>query len=219
MEEITNEWPAKFLIPVDQAELSDPDLMDSPMVSHKEYDAPSSGRRKKKEEVQKLNNASEETSLDSLAGGGGDKLYKEENDGKEEKLEEREVTPPRDPLDEAETSKKRKASLKKPTSWKKSKANKLPFQTVLTVDGIDLIITIVSETLEDILQRSEDKQETMFDRIEEELKGVQQALYSSRTVSTMPPPLEGVDLGDEPAQLCILEDSTKAHLFCIQEEK
>jgi hypothetical protein len=85
MEEITKEWPAEFLIPVDQAELSDPDLIGSPMVTREEYDAPSSSRRKKKEEVQELNNASEETTSDSPGGGGGDEVDKEEDEGKEDK--------------------------------------------------------------------------------------------------------------------------------------
>jgi hypothetical protein len=49
---------------------------------------------------------------------------------------------------------------------------------MLTVDDIDLIIVIVLDTLEEILQRSEAKQEMMFQRIEAELKGVQQDLYS-----------------------------------------
>jgi hypothetical protein len=40
------------------------------------------------------------------------------------------------------------------------------------VDDIDLIIAAVSDTSEDILQQSEAKQETMFDRIEVNLKGV-----------------------------------------------
>jgi hypothetical protein len=44
---------------------------------------------------------------------------------------------------------------------------------VLTVDDIDLIIVIVSDTSKKILQQSEAKHETMFDRIEAELKGVQ----------------------------------------------
>jgi hypothetical protein len=61
MEKITKEWHADFLIPVDQAELSDPDLIESPMVTREEYDTPGSSKRKKKEEVQELNNASEET--------------------------------------------------------------------------------------------------------------------------------------------------------------
>jgi hypothetical protein len=43
---------------------------------------------------------------------------------------------------------------------------------VLTTDDIDLIIVIVSNTSEDILQHNEAKQETMYDRIEAELKGV-----------------------------------------------
>jgi hypothetical protein len=59
----------------------------------------------------------------------------------------------------------------------------------------------------------------MFERIEAELKGVQQALYSSRAVSTTPPPTEGAELGDEPAQLRRLADSIEAHLHHVQEEK
>jgi hypothetical protein len=51
MEEITKEWLLEFLIPVDQAKLSDPNLIRSLVVTHEEYDAPSSSRRKKKEEV------------------------------------------------------------------------------------------------------------------------------------------------------------------------
>jgi hypothetical protein len=92
------------------------------------------------------------------------------------------VTPPKDPIDEAETSKKIKVSPMKPSSQKKSKASKPKLQTMLMVDDIDLIIATVSDTSKDILQRNEEKQETMYDRIEAELKGVQQALYSSRNV-------------------------------------
>jgi hypothetical protein len=107
----------------------------------------------------------------------------------------------------------------KPKSHKKSTANKLPFHTMLMVDDIDLIIAVVSETSEDILQRNEEKKETMYDKITVELKWVQQALYSSRVVSTVPPPLEGIELGDEPPQLRRLVDSTEAHLHHVQEEK
>jgi preprotein translocase subunit SecB len=49
---------------------------------------------------------------------------------------------------------------------------------------IDLIIAAISDTSEDILQCNEAKQETMYEIIEAELQGVQQALHSSRTVST-----------------------------------
>jgi hypothetical protein len=62
------------------------------------------------------------------------------------------VTLPKDPLIEAETSKKRKVSPKKPSVWKKSGASKPQLQTVLMVDDIDLIITAISDTSEDILQ-------------------------------------------------------------------
>jgi hypothetical protein len=98
MEEINKEWPTEFLIPVDQEELSDPELIGSPVVTREEYDAPNNSRRKNKEEVQKLNSASEETNSDSSGWGEGDEVEKEENDMKEEKLEKGEVAPPRDPL-------------------------------------------------------------------------------------------------------------------------
>jgi hypothetical protein len=81
MEEITKEWPVEFLIPVNQVELSDPDLIGSPMVTREEYDAPISSRRKKKEEVQELNNAFEDTSSKSPGGRGDDEVDKEENNG------------------------------------------------------------------------------------------------------------------------------------------
>jgi hypothetical protein len=92
-------------------------------------------------------------------------------------------------------------------------------QTMLTVDDIDLIIIVVSDTSEDILQRNEEKQETMYERIEAELRGVQQALHSSHAVSTAPPPSEETELGDEPAQLRRIADATEAHLRHVQEEK
>jgi hypothetical protein len=65
------------------------------------------------------------------------------------------------------------------------------------VDDIDLIITTVSDTSEDILQRSKAKQETMFDRIEAELKGVQQTLCLSHIISTMPLSSGGIEVGYE----------------------
>ena len=51
MEEITKEWPTKFLVLVEPKKLSDPDLIRSPVVTHEEYDAPSNNKKKKKEEV------------------------------------------------------------------------------------------------------------------------------------------------------------------------
>jgi hypothetical protein len=79
---------------------------------------------------------------------------------------------------------------------------------------------LVSDASEDILQRTEAKQETMYERIEAELRGVQQALHSSpHAVSTAPPPPEEPELGDEPAQLRRIADATEAHLHRVQEEK
>jgi hypothetical protein len=77
MEEITKECPAEFLVLIDQAELSDPDLIESPVVTREEYDGPSSSRKKKKEEVQEMNNASEETTPNSPGRGGDDEVYQE----------------------------------------------------------------------------------------------------------------------------------------------
>jgi hypothetical protein len=41
----------------------------------------------------------------------------------------------------------------------------------------------------------------MYEIIEEEIKGVHQALYSSHRVSTVPSSSEGTKLRDEPTQL------------------
>jgi hypothetical protein len=60
----------------------------------------------------------------------------------------------------------------------------------------------------------------MYDKIEAELKGVQQALYSSHTMSTAPSSSsEGIEVGDDPSKLCILAYATEAHLHHVQEEK
>jgi hypothetical protein len=67
-------------------------------------------------------------------------------------------------------------------------------QNVLTVDNL------------------KEKQESMYDIIEAEIRGVYQALYSNRIVSTAPPPLEELELGYESAQLRRLVDAIEAHL-------
>jgi hypothetical protein len=59
----------------------------------------------------------------------------------------------------------------------------------------------------------------MYDRIEAKMKGVQQALYSRFTVSTTTSTSEGIEVGDEPTQLCRLADAIEAHPHQIQEEK
>jgi hypothetical protein len=62
------------------------------------------------------------------------------------------------------------------------------------------------------MQNTKSKQASMYEKIETELRGVQQALQSSHAVSTEPPPSEELELGDEPAQLHRIADVTEAHL-------
>jgi hypothetical protein len=80
------------------------------------------------------------------------------------------------------------------------------------MDDIDLIIATVSDTSEDILQCNEEKQETMYEIIEVELRGVQEPLYSIHVVSTTALPLEETELGDELTQIHRIDDTTKAHI-------
>jgi hypothetical protein len=87
------------------------------------------------------------------------------------------------------------------------------------LDDFDFIIAVVFDASQDLLQNTEAKQAAMYDRIETELRGVQQALHSSRAVSTAPLPSEEPELGDEPTQLCRIVDVTEAHLRHAQEEK
>jgi hypothetical protein len=171
MAEITKEWPAKFLVPVEYVELSDPNIIESPLVTRTEYDGHSSAKKKKKkEEVQDIesyekDNASEETVLDSPVGGGGDEVNQEEGGKDEEKQDKGESTLPKDPLTTTEASQKRKVSPDKPSARKKACANKIQLKNVLTVDDVDLIIAAIEDALEDIPQRHEVKQETLYDRI------------------------------------------------------
>jgi polyhydroxyalkanoate synthesis regulator phasin len=59
----------------------------------------------------------------------------------------------------------------------------------------------MEDASEDILQRHEAKQETLYDKIENELKDIQQAIYLSRAVPTAPSSMKIEELGDEPTQL------------------
>jgi hypothetical protein len=51
------------------------------MVTHEEYDAPSSSRKKKKEYVQEIHNTSKNTASDSPSRGRDDEVNKEEKEG------------------------------------------------------------------------------------------------------------------------------------------
>jgi hypothetical protein len=92
-------------------------------------------------------------------------------------------------------------------------------QTMLMMDDIDFIIVVVSDTSKDILQGNEAKQETMYEIIEAEMKGVQQALHSSHAVSIAPPSSEEIELGDKPAQLRQIKNATEAFHHRVPEEK
>ena len=59
----------------------------------------------------------------------------------------------------------------------------------------------------------------MFDRIEAELKGVHQALYSNGAVPTTSLSTGDIEVGDELAQLRRIADATEACLRRVQEEK
>jgi hypothetical protein len=224
MEEITKEWPAKFLVPVEDAELSDPNIIESPLVTWTEYDGQSSAKKKKKkEELQDIDsedkdNASEETVPDSPTGGEGNEVNQEE-EGEEDKRDKGEVTPSKDPLTTVDASQKRNVSPEKPSARKKTRANKPQSQNVLTVDDIQLIITAVEDTSEDILQRHEAKKETLYKKIEKELKDIKQALYSSHAVSTTPSSSKNVELGYDPTQLRRLVDATEVRHRRAQEEE
>jgi hypothetical protein len=83
---------------------------------------------------------------------------------------------------------------------------------VLTVDDVDLIIAAMEDASEDILKRHGVKQKMLYERIEKELKDMQQAIHSSHAVPTVPSSSKIVELGNEPVQLRRLADATEAQL-------
>jgi hypothetical protein len=205
LEEITKEWSVDLLVPVDPTELSD---IDSPEAAH---DTPGPSKTKKNEEAQDVHSTSVKTASISPEQGGDD----EEIDGTEVKQKKGEVTPPRD---EEDPSKKRKVSPLKPSSRKKSKATRTKFETTLTSDDFDFIVAALNDASLEIAEKQEAKQEEVFSRIKVELQEVQQALQSSRAVSTAPLSAGTPEIGDEPAQLHQIADTVEAHLRRAQEE-
>jgi hypothetical protein len=91
-------------------------------------------------------------------------------------------------------------------------------QTILTSDDFNFIIAALNDASLEIAEKQEAKKEEMYNRIEVELQGVQQALQSSHAVSTVPLPLGTPEPGDEPTQLHRLTDTVEAHLRRAQEE-
>jgi hypothetical protein len=140
-------------------------------------DIPGPSKTKKTEEVHKVDNASVRTASITLDEGGDG----EEVEGIEAEQKKGEVPPPRD---EEESLKKRKVSPLKPSSRKKSRTPITKMQTTLTLDDFNFIISSLNDaSLLEIVEKQEAKKEQMYNRIEIELQGVQQALQSSHTVS------------------------------------
>jgi hypothetical protein len=205
LEEITKEWSAALLIPVDLAEISDinnlEDMKDTPRPS----------KTKKTAEVQDLSSASVKTTSMSPEQGGDGK----EIDGTKSEERKGEVTVPKD---EEDPLKKRKVSPPKPSSQKRSKAPITKMQTILTSDDFNFIISALNNALLEIAEKKEAKYEEMYNRIKVELQGVQQALQSSRAVPTASLPLGTLELGNKATQLHWLTDTVEAHLRRAQEE-
>jgi hypothetical protein len=208
MEQIMKEWPEEFLALVDDAELSDPDIIGSPLVTRFEHGGQSSvKKKKKKEEVQNIetdeeDSASEESGPGSPAGGGGGDKVNQEGGGDEgEKQGEGKATPLKDPPTQTETPKKRKVSPQKPSTRKKTCASKPQLEATLTEDDIGLVHGAMEDVSEDILQRYGEKEEDLYVKVEKELKEIHEAIQAVRAVSTAPSSSETAELGDEPTQL------------------
>jgi hypothetical protein len=85
-------------------------------------------------------------------------------------------------------------------------------QTILTSDDFDFIIVALNDAALEIAEKQEAKQEAMYNRINIELQGVQQALQSNCAVSTLPLSTRTPELGDEPSQLHRITETVEAHL-------
>jgi len=89
------------------------------------------------------------------------------------KVQKFEVPPPRDKQD---SSKKRKVSPLKYSSQKKPGTPVTNMRTSLTLDDFNFIIAVVNDASQEVSERQEVKQEQMYNHIDIELQGVQQAL-------------------------------------------
>jgi len=97
-----------------------------------------------------------------------------EQGGDGEDLDEKEVKQKQG--DEVDPLKKTKGSPLKSSSHKKSKATMTKMQTVFTSDEFDFLIAALQDASVEITEKQEAKQEEMYDQIEREIWGVQQAL-------------------------------------------
>jgi hypothetical protein len=199
LEEITKEWSVDLLFAVDPADMFNEE---SPKSMP---DTPGPRNTKKNDEVEDVPSMSTKTtSISPMQGGDGDKLG-----GIEVEKNRGEVTPPRE---EEDPSMKRKITPPKPSSRKKYKVNWTTLKTTLTLDDFDFLIDALNDVSLELAENQEAKQEEIFNRIKGELQEVQQALQSSRAVSTMPLIRGTSGTGDEPTQLHQIVDQVEARL-------
>jgi hypothetical protein len=98
----------EFLILVEDAELSDPNIIGIPLVTRTEHFGQSSMKKKKKKievqiiEIDEEESTSEESGSDSPIGGGGGEVNQEGGEEGEKKHKGK-VTPLKDPPTEVET--------------------------------------------------------------------------------------------------------------------
>jgi hypothetical protein len=99
-----------------------------------------------------------------------------------------------------------------PLSKKKDKATRTKFDIVLTPDEFHFIIAALNNTLLEIAEKQESKQEEVFSHIRDMLQGVQQEIQSRCTFSIAPLPSGTLELGDEPAQVHQIVNVVEAQL-------
>jgi hypothetical protein len=87
---------------------------------------------------------------------------------------------------------------------------------VVRLTGIVSLETL-NEAIEKITEKKEAKQQTMYERIEADLQGVQRALQSNRAVSTTPIPEGTTEAGDESVQLCRIADIVEVRIRKAEE--
>jgi hypothetical protein len=90
-------------------------------------------------------------------------------------------------------------------------------KTTLNPDDSIFLLATLNKVIEEITEKQEAKQETMYNRIEIELQGVQRSLQSS-CATPMTPLLEGtIEEGDESVQLRKIADIVEVHLRNAEE--
>jgi cell division protein ZapA (FtsZ GTPase activity inhibitor) len=113
---------------------------------------------------------------------------------------------------------KRKITPPKPSFRKKAKATQTMLKTTLTPDDFDFLIAALNDVSLELAKKQEEKQEDIFNQIKGELQEVQQALQSSRVVSTVPLISGTSRTGDEPTHLHQIANQVEARLQRAQED-